>query len=314
MTCDGWWSALQNSPGFGGLQFDAASMMLRSTARLQVSFPNIPAAPSMCQPVATGGYLGAENQMIRVKVTDVDHTTNVPTIAWGFDDASFLYRVRAAPGSGSTTLTLASAPADIYHNPAKGQAVELLRDAVQLTAADYIASRAGFVSTLATAYDAASMNLVISNGPQGPDDPDGYPRDYIDATPQLYLRVWQATAAAPAGQPILLGDTGVAITLTPGNGAFHAGDFWRFALRPLDPAIVYPARYLDAGGQPPDGPRTWGCPLAVLTWDYGIATPFELRPPVLRPRRADRYRGRLLHAQRRTGRRGRGGLAAGPPG
>ena len=271
VTCDSWWSALQSSPVFGGLQFDAASMMIRSTARLQVSFPSIPAAPSMCQPVATGGYLGAENQMIRVKVTDVDPTTNVPTIVWGFDDASFLYRVQAAPGNASTTLTLASAPVDIYHNPAKGQAVELLRDAVQLTASDYIASPAGFVSALTTAYDAASMKLVISSGPQGPDDPDGYPSDYIDATPQLYLRVWQATAAAPSGQPILLGDTGVAVTLSS-NGAFHAGDFWRFALRPLDPAIVYPARYLDAPGQPPDGPRTWACPLAVLTWDYGNAT------------------------------------------
>ena len=85
--------------------------------------------------VAAGGYLGAENQMIRVMVTSVDATTGVPTIVWGFDDASFLYRVQTAVPdvSGDTTLTLASAPVDSYHYPQWGQAVELLRDAVQLT-------------------------------------------------------------------------------------------------------------------------------------------------------------------------------------
>ena len=83
----------------------------------------------------TGGYLGAENQMIRVMVTSIDNKTREPTIVWGFDDASFLYRVQTAtPNSGSTTLlTLASAPVDSYHYPAAGQAVELLRDAVRLT-------------------------------------------------------------------------------------------------------------------------------------------------------------------------------------
>ena len=44
-----------------------------------------------------------------------------------------------------------------------------------------------------------------------------------------------------------------------------------FALRPIQPAIVYPARYL-AAPLPPDGPRTWACPLAVLAWQGGSAT------------------------------------------
>ncbi|MGZ4649422.1 MAG: DUF6519 domain-containing protein, partial [Kineosporiaceae bacterium] len=269
-TCDGSWSALESSLALHGLQFDPASMTAGPATRLQVSFPDIPAAPSLCQPAATGGYLGAENQMIRVMVTSVDDS-GVPAIVWGFDDASFLYRVQAAtPGTGSITLTLASAPVDSFHHPALGQAVELLRDAVNLTASDYIASPAGFVSAVTGAYDPAQMKLVISGQPPG---------DYLSAaaTPQLYLRVWQATAAAPAGQPIPLGDTGVAITLTSA-GSFHAGDFWRFALRPIRPAIVYPARYL-AAPQPPDGPRTWACPLAVLTWDNGSATASSCVPP-----------------------------------
>ena len=280
-SCHGSWSALVNSLGSAGLRFDAASMMIRSTTSLQVSFTS-PGRACPCQPAAAGGYLGAENQMIRVMVTSVD-PSGVPTIVWGFDDASFLYRVQAAPGdagSGDTTLTLASAPADSYRYPAAGQAVELLRDAVQLTATDYIASPAGFVSTLTAGYAPASMSLTISGEP---------PPDYLSTatTPQLYLRVWQATAAAPPGQPVPLiavnqvgaaADTGVAVTLSSSTGAFHQGDFWRFALRPIEPATVYPARYL-AAPQPPDGPRTWACPLAVLEWEAGSATALHCVPP-----------------------------------
>ena len=49
------------------------------------------------QPAAAGGYLGAENQMIRVMVAGIDAATGEPTIVWGFDDASFLYRVQRPP-------------------------------------------------------------------------------------------------------------------------------------------------------------------------------------------------------------------------
>ena len=272
VACGDAWSALTGSLADDGLGFDAASMRVESAARLQVSFSNAPAAPGPCQPAATGGYLGAENQMIRVMVTSGG--TGAPTVVWGFDDASFLYRVQAATydsGSGNTTVTLASAPADSYHYPVAGQAVELLRDAVQLTDDDYIASATGFVAPLAASYDPASMQLVISGQP---------PADYLSAaTQQLYLRVWQSTTAAPAGQATELGATGVAVTLTLSSGAsFHAGDFWRFAVRPVRPAIVYPARYLDAP-QPPDGPRVLACPLAVLSWDNGSATATACVPP-----------------------------------
>ena len=263
-TCQGARSALESSLARRGLKFHPASMMAESAARLQVSFAGVPAGPGVSQPGPAGGYLGAENQMIRVMVTSVED--GVPTIVWGFDDASFLYRVQdatAGPGTGSTTLTLASAPVDSFHYPVPNQAVELLRDAVMLTSSDYIASATGPVSVV-TAYEPDSKKLVISGRPG---EPSGFSRAYLSAleTPQPYLRVWQATAVARAGQAVPLGDTGAAVTLTSDSGHFHVGDFWRFALRPIQPAIVYPERYLD-GPQPPDGPRTWACPLAVLTW------------------------------------------------
>jgi hypothetical protein len=271
-TCYGSWSALVSSLGGAGLRLDAASMMIESTTTLQVSFPD-PGQPGPCQPTAPGGYLGAENQMIRVMVTSVD--AGVPTIVWGFDDASFVYRIQTAAYdsvSGDTVLSLASEPVDSFRFPAAGQAVELLRDAVRLTATDYIAAPAGFVSALTAGYAPTSMSLQISGEPPG---------DYLSAaTPQLYLRVWQGTAAAPSGQATPLGNTGAAVTLTSSNGSFHVGDFWRFALRPIQPTIVYPARYLTAP-QPPDGPRTWACPLAVLTWEGGSATALGCVPPFI---------------------------------
>ena len=282
------WNAVVGSLQSTGLQFHAATMSAESAARLLVSFTNPTVAAGPCQPVMTGGYLGAENQMIRVMVASAD-TSGVPTIVWGFDDASFLHRIQAAafdPSTGNTTLTLASAPVDSYHTPVVGQAVEVLRDAAQLTATspvqlqdtDFIASPAGAVTMLTSAYDPTQRQLVVSGQ---------LPPDYQSAAaPQLFLRVWQTTVAAPPGQPIPLvtvnqagtaADTGVAVTLSSGTGAFHHGDFWRFALRPIQPAIVYPGRYL-TDPQPPDGPRTWACPLAVLEWEAGSATVLHAVP------------------------------------
>jgi hypothetical protein len=265
-SCESSRETLDRSLGEQGLMLDPESMRARSGARLKVSFPPGSAAAT---PAAPGGYLGADNQMIRVMVTSIDPGTGTPTIVWGFDNASFLYRV-ANPARGpedtGTALTLVGAPVDSYHYPQRGQAVELLRDAVKLTEADYIASPTGVVSAVTAAYDPVGKTLSVA---QLPAESESYLNDYAnrDQTPQPYLRVWQATAPAPPSQPVLLGDTGVCVTLTTGEG-FHVGDFWQFALRPIQPMIVYPERYLQAP-QPPDGPRTWACPLAVVTWGEG---------------------------------------------
>jgi hypothetical protein len=281
-TCYGAWNAFTSSLAGSGVGFDAGSMMIESTVSLQVSFSEISATPTPCQPVATGGYLGAENQMIRVMVTGAD-PSGVPIIVWGFDDASFLYRITATaydPGSRTTTLTLATSPPDSFHFPVAGQAVEVLRDAVQLTPTDYIASPAGVVSTLAADYDDTQKTLTILGELVG---------DYLSATqtPQLYLRVWQtetsaaavpATPSSPTQYSVELDGTGVVVTLSSSSGVFHAGDFWRFALRPLQPTLVYPARIVE-GPQPPDGPRTWACPLAVLTWEGGNPIASSCIPP-----------------------------------
>lgn len=260
--CEGSWEALERSLANHGLLFHHGSMRAKSAARLMVSFSKVPGGSG---PAARGGYLGAENQMIRVMVTRIDRATGEPTIVWGYDDASFLYRVhKAGPGADGTALTLASSPPDSYHYPQRGQAVELLRDAVKLTDGAYIASPAGLVLPVTETYDPTTKTLSVAAYPAEPDD---YLDDYLDneRTPKPYLRVWQATAPAPPGEAVPLGDTGICVTLTSAEG-FRVGDFWNFAVRPVQRTIVYPERYLDAP-QPPDGPRIWACPLAVVTWD-----------------------------------------------
>jgi hypothetical protein len=74
---------------------------------------------------------------------------------------------------------------------------------------------------------------------------------------------------APAGTPVTLtgagATTGVTVTLSKAGKGFHPGDFWRFALRPSKPDLIYPARY-GVASQPPDGARVHACPIALVTW------------------------------------------------
>jgi hypothetical protein len=262
--CEEAWGEVQEAWAGIGLQLCPASMRLESTARLKVGFVTEPAAPNASEPAATAGYLGAANQLIRVQVASVDD--GVPTIVWGFDDATFLDKLTSnqVDSSGQLVLTLANAPVDSYHNPVAGQAVELLRDAAYLTPDDpgsahgFIAAAAGRVYALTQGYDSSSGTVAIAGSL-----PDSY-----EKADQLYLRVWQGSMPAPADTVVELtgagASTGVTVTLSSAGGAFHPGDFWRFALRPGAPNLIYPAR-CSVAPQPPDGARVLACPVALVT-------------------------------------------------
>ena len=99
--------------------------------------------------------------------------------------------------------------------------------------------------------------------------PAALPASYTDPkqTPQLYLRVWEEQLTGnTTGTPITLTGTGVQVTISlDGPGPVHADDYWCIGVRPSTSTEVYPERYLRTP-QPPDGPRQWACPLAVITW------------------------------------------------
>lgn len=237
------------------LAFHPATMRLKPQSTLQASFQKAP-NPDPCEPEVAGGYLGADNQLIRIQITG-QNTLGQNTLVWGFDDASFLYRVTI---NDRQTLTLQSQPVDAFHQPQAGQAVEVLRSAAQLANGEYVASATGDVQTLATSYNQDTMQIALLNAL-----PLQY--TYPAQTPQAFLWLWQQQLTFTPETAIELGTTGLFVTL--GGAPFHVGDYWLIAVRPTTPTQLYPQRYLDAP-QPPDGPRMWACPLAAITWDNGI--------------------------------------------
>lgn len=245
-----------------GLDYDPPTAALLSDSRLLVTWEADP-TPEPCEPTSAGGFLGAENQLLRVQLTRIGDDGHFD-IVWGYDDASFLYRV-TADASTNPVLTLDRSPVDDFHRPRAGQAVQALRATAQLASTDgavegYVAALGGEVAVLTVPYD-PDLKAVTFPTPL----PSGYTDPNADA--QLFLRVWeeQITDAEP-GQPITLRSTGVKVTITAvGGGHLHRDDFWCIGVRPSTPTAVYPARLLRTP-QPPDGPRLWVAPLAVIEW------------------------------------------------
>ena len=249
-----------------GVTIDPKSGQLLSQARLQVGFVPDPAPSDPCTPAAAGGYLGADNQLIRVAVIAYDAAKNAGTLLWGRNNAAFVYRATTA-ATTPTVLTLQSVPIDQEHAPQLGQAVEVLRSRVELkdgtfvpaTMAErnFVAADAGFVTTVAAAYEFDSGQLTLA---------DALPPEYAGDPNPLFLRLWDRIVPFGGGAATPLdAETGVTVTITlPALPAkIAARPFWRFAVRPDTPVRVYPVRYGEAP-QPPDGPRQWLGDLAVI--------------------------------------------------
>jgi hypothetical protein len=239
-----------------GVEFDPKTMMLTSPARLQVKFVQQPAPPTPCDPQVQGGYLGADNQLIRVQITAVDDKTKTGRFVWGYNDASFLSRIKVVDPQ---TIELTAAPIDSYHTPGVNRAMEILRSAVNLLDDNYIAAHSGFVTTPSQAYVPETRRLALP--------PPFLPGAYVGNTEPSFLRLWEAEVHFTSGQPADLTGTGLQVVIDLGgaSGALTVGQFWTFAVRPSTPVNIYPQRYLDSG-KPPEGPRLWVCPLATIGW------------------------------------------------
>jgi hypothetical protein len=288
--CAGAWQEVTS--GFlqnDGRQFDPDTAQLEPVVRLQAGFTQDVAATGPCDPIATGGYLGADNQLIRVAIS---HSGSVAAsdparLLWGYDNASFFYRVTGVSPDG-TMLTLAADPPDAFHIPQTGQLVEILAAAAVLGKEPDATDPTGARSILRVVAEAQGevRRLTQPYGPVTPGDPTSYivlnqplGPDLIGSAAPLFLRVWQAELSFnPAGDTVALNDpasgasTGVQVTISlPPGGVAAEGAFWLLAVRPTTPQAVYPERLLTEP-QPPDGPRRWVCPLAVIDWQAGSVT------------------------------------------
>lgn len=247
-----------------GLQFNSTTMRLVSQSTLQASFSNPTKNADPCIPEARAGYLGADNQLIRVQISSVDPNNKKYKLIWGFDNASFLYQVDNVPVptiDQTLRLQLRSRPVDEFHQPRSGQVVEVLRSAAQLSNGEYVASATGLVTTVHTPYNPSKDKEITLSAPLSQDS-----EDFTSTKLPLFVRIWEQEEDFSAGTPVVLGDTGLQVILrTENNQPFHVGDYWQIAVRPNTSNPIYPQRYFDAP-QPPDGPRLWVCPLALIGW------------------------------------------------
>jgi|GEM_PF-7090634 len=237
-----------------GLLYNPNTAELLSRARLRVTLVTNPPSPSPCDPPSASGYLGADNQLIRLQVTAFDQGTGRGRLLWGYHNASTLFRCRALD---PVTVELASRPVSAEFQPRAGQVVQLLLAAANLGEGAFAAALTGHTAKLAAPY-APDTRRVTLPGPMAA---------VLQTQPgprPLFLRLWEDEVDFDLNGPVTLAGTGLQVTVSrSGGGALHVGDYWSIAARPLTPNAVYPERYL-AAAQPPDGPRMWACPLAVL--------------------------------------------------
>ena len=255
-----------------GAALDSKTLQVTSSARLLVGFATPSAASDPCSPAAEGGYLGADNQLVRVTVIAFNAAKNSGILLWSWNNASFQYRATAVD---PLSLSLSGTPVDGEHAPQQGQAVEVLRAQADLGDGNFVSAGEGFVTTLAQGYS-FDTGVVALN--------DALPADYMADNRPLLIRLWQATVPFNGGQPTLLDSSSgltVTITMTALPSQIAARPFWHFAVRPKTPVQIYPLRYLQAP-QPPEGPRQWLCDLAVVqSATPGVSLIADCRLPFL---------------------------------
>jgi hypothetical protein len=256
--------------------FDPALGEVRSKARLTVGFTGDNPALDPCKPRTSQGYLGAENQAIRVELVAGNR------FLWAYDNAEPLYRVEisdAAPGAdGSIELRFQTRPSGPMLFPLQGAVIEILPWGALLANGEKAADARGHLARVTSSYDPGAATLRAApaiplemqewlNSPER--DPTLNPLSPDDPSRYFYARLWQP---APEGSADLdhAFTPGAALPL-PGTGLSVSfadfgipGDFWLIAARPNTPDRVVPWRLLD--GAPPFGPRRFYSSLGLVRW------------------------------------------------
>ncbi len=250
--------------------FDDRTCELVSGARLTVGTTDgIPDDP--CRPAVTSGYLGADNQTIRVQLTAPDR------FIWGYDNAAPLYRVRV--GSDRHRIEFLTLPRDIEAQSLAGQAVEIIPWGALLPNQEKVAEFQGQLFTVSGSYDPTDNSITLAqpvpeawvNWLANHSDywSDRDLDDSSDRRQYFYLRLWTG-GSGEADAPDLAFTPGVSVSL-PGTGlnitfssAGIPGDFWIISARPNTPDEVVPWELMTAA--PPAGPKVFFAPLALVQW------------------------------------------------
>lgn len=259
---------------------------LVSNGRLQVTTTLVDASEDPCADPTAAGYVGADNQTIRVELRPGAEVGFDGKLIWGFDNASKLYRVQVS----GTTVSFVTTPQDLASMPRAGQVVEFLQWGAKLPNSEKVAELQGLVTVVTSGYDPNSKEISIEAIPGIVDwntwlaaHSEHYnTEDPADVRQFLYMRIWDRGSetiddAADAlidyavGTPVTLGNTGLEVTVTADG---KDGDFWIIAARPSTPDVVTPWDLNEETGAPPHGPRRFYAPLALIsTTDTTAATP-----------------------------------------
>ncbi|MEM7357530.1 MAG: DUF6519 domain-containing protein [Pseudomonadota bacterium] len=222
----------------------------------------------LCKPNTAGGYLGAENQTIRVQLRDDK------TFIWGFDNAAPLYRVQL--DAGRTKCTLLTPPKDQYHWPQAEQTVEILAWSSVLPNGEKTAEHEGFLSKVTAGYNPATGEITLADAVPTSGFDDWHDRDDAKEVANeddfYYMRVWNrgsdqdspVSIPTDAGNPVDLGFTGIQVTFTGDD--LRSGDYWLISARPSAPTEVVPWQLTVTPGANPTGVKRYFAPLAIINW------------------------------------------------
>ena len=254
---------------------------LESDADLTVGYETNGNNEDICSPSAIAGYLGAENQSIRVQLTDKDH------FIWGFDNGSPLYRVNLEDAASTrNTIKLLTEPKDQAHWPKAGQIVEIIPWSAVLENGEKLAEELdpGHFSTFTGSYDPDTSIVTLTTslpkffgeqwekrsdvnklrkthfGTEDLDNIHGY----------FFMRVWDRGAdqnsdpeLAITNKPVILGATGLNVIIT---GDYRLpGDHWIIAARPHTPDQVHPWQLEVSRGT--EGYQRFYAPLGIIRWN-----------------------------------------------
>lgn len=267
---------------------------LVADATLQVTYGGGGAPADLCSPGVTAGFLGAENQTIRVQLLPGNR------LVWGFDNAARIYRVLARTIGGEADrreIEFLTLPRDAHSRPLAGQVVEILpwsaalanrvRADGTLDRPEKAAELAGHLAVVGSSFNPSTNVLTLAAG-------DGIPgsgaaagsfgagwKARADAAEiagggdeYLFLRVWdqgdgagaKSTAFVP-GTPVALGATGLSVTLRGTQFPPHL--HWILSARPETADQVLPWQFDSNAGRLPQGVRRFRTPLGILRWTGG---------------------------------------------
>lgn len=278
--CNDAWAALLASLASQGTLNQEFELV--PDARLRVEPDGTTGPADLCSPPVAGGYLGAENQAIRVQIVGPNQFT------WGYNNAAPLYRVQLGVDTVAQRrrITLLTLPKDQAHWPLAGQTVELLPWSAVLANGQKISARHGHLAKVTTSYNPDDNFFDIDLAP--PNDASGLPFGETwkqrtgpggdaaaldDEGEFFYLRVWDrgSDTATPAripfvpNTPVSLAHTGLRVRFSGAH--LRPDDFWIIAARPESPNTFVPWEL--ATNRRPQGVRRWFAPLAVIRWPGG---------------------------------------------